>query len=188
MKDGQTISYKIADDAKSIRFECKSGLSRVFNLNAVHQKNLERACAVGFAQVRIVDAAAVGRADKEGNIIPEFERVQMKWDRMMRLIEHYESGTEEWNLKGTGRTARPKGPNFADIREALRRLGIVEEKISGLGEDKLKELAGSKRVAEKMLEIEKERLTDRADADGMLDELMEGEEEEDLNESELPQD
>lgn len=176
MKDNQSIKYTIAADFKSIRFERRGGVQRTFDLTRVHADNLARAVAVGFAQVRIIDAAAVGRADKEGRLIPEAERLQMKWDRMCRLIEHYESGSPEWNLR---QTQAPKATKLDDIRLALKRLGVPEEKIDGLDDAKLKELARGKRVAETLLEIERERLTVREDADGLLDELMSGREAED---------
>lgn len=181
MKDNQSIKYTISPDNLSITFERRGGLQRTFDLRSVHPDNLARAVAVGFAQVRIVDAAAVGRADKDGNIIPEAERLEMKWERMLRLIEHYESGSPEWNLKVR---AAQRTTKLDDIRQALSRLGVAADKIAVLADDKLRELAKGKRVAEQILEIERERLSDRTDADGLLDELIGGEEDEQGNEPE----
>lgn len=169
MKDGQVIGYKIADDLNSISFECRGGLSRTFDLRLVHEQNLKRAAAVGFAQVRIVDAAAVPRADADGNLIPEAERTQRKWQNMMRLVEHYESGTDQWNLR---QAAAPRQTNLADIRVALAKFGVEDAKIAGMDDEKLKHLAKSKAIALILLEMAQERVSGLADADELLEELM----------------
>lgn len=171
LKDGQQIRYEISADSRTVTFYRRGGM-RVFSIDKVHEDNQRRACAVGFAQVRITDAAAIGRADKDGRIIPEAERTEMKWARMMRLVEHYESGTAEWNLRSTPRAARLKGPSMEDIREALRQIGISEARIGGLDDERLKVLATGKTVAEKLLEIERERIVDSAGAEELLEELM----------------
>ena len=43
-------------------------------MDKVHAANIKRAAYVGFGQVRIVDAAAIGTTDAKGRVVPEIER------------------------------------------------------------------------------------------------------------------
>lgn len=70
--------------------------------NKIHASVMRRAAFAGLTQVRIVDAAAVPVARKDGSIIPKAERLVLKRQRMAALIAHLESGTEEWSRHGDG--------------------------------------------------------------------------------------
>ena len=69
--------------------------------------------AAGFEQ-RIGDAAALD-ADKFAD---KAEFVQAKKDAMQRLIDHYESGAADWNVRVA---ATPKGPDAGLILRGMMR-------------------------------------------------------------------
>lgn len=75
----------------------------------------DRAAVHGMVQ-RISDAAALSRTDKEGNIIPAAELAQAKYEAMIALRDHYESGTAEWSRVATA------GPKGGYLFEALCRV------------------------------------------------------------------
>ena len=102
MKDNQHVQPVIAEDYSSVTFKTRGHADIVLDMTKVHPDLIRRAAAVGFAQVRIVDAAAVGMTDDEGNIIPEDERIEMKYERMAALVAHYMTGTSEWSRRGEG--------------------------------------------------------------------------------------
>lgn len=66
--------------------------------------NRKRAEVHGWIQ-RIVDTAAIGVTDKDGNVIPRADRNRMKYHSMNEVITHYEGGGEEWSRKGGERVA-----------------------------------------------------------------------------------
>ncbi len=95
MKDNQHVRPVIDVEAGTVTFEVRGMDSLVLEWARLHPDVQMRAGLAGMAQVRIVDAAAVGVADDDGNIIPEAERIALKHQRMAALIEHYHSGTAE---------------------------------------------------------------------------------------------
>lgn len=103
MKTNQQVDPVIANDFLSVRFDINDGGAPLtLDMTKIHPDVIRRAACVGFAQVRIVDAAAIGAADKSGAIIPTAERLAMKRARMADLIAHYETGTAEWSRVKTG--------------------------------------------------------------------------------------
>lgn len=106
MKSNQQVEPIIADDFSSVTFKVEGHPDLVLDMNKLSPEIVRRAACVGMAQVRIVDAAAIGAADKAGNIIPKDERIAKKHAQMAALIAHYESGTTEWSRV---KTAGPKG-------------------------------------------------------------------------------
>ena len=151
------------------------------DINKVSETCRARAALVGFGQTRIADAAAVSRTDKEGNIIPETERLRRKHENMMRLVAHYESGTEDWELPRVGGGAR--GPSEADVLDAIKRATgvdgetmlarwIAKEKCERA--DALKALCGAASIKKALLEIAAERVRPAADADAALAALVAG--------------
>jgi len=138
VKDNQTVKPIVNMEAGTVTFEVKGHTPIILNMSKVHPDNVRRAGFVGMAQVRIVDAAAVGRADEAGNIIPEAQRTATKHARMLKLVEHYESGSPEWHVKGEGGFApsglimalcamQPKR-DPAEIREFVKGLSASEKK------------------------------------------------------------
>lgn len=101
----------------------------ILEMGKVAESIQKRAALVGMAQVRIVDAAAVERKDRDGNIRTEQEMLQIKYDRMSALIEHYHTGTEEWTVKASGSA----GPSKGITVEAISRMrGITYDEAATL--------------------------------------------------------
>lgn len=99
MKTNQQVGVAIADDFSAVTFTVKGFEAKpiVLEMAKLSDAVRTRAACVGMAQVRIVDAAAIGAADKDGNIIPAEKRLEMKHTRMAELVAHYMTGTEEWS-------------------------------------------------------------------------------------------
>ena len=138
MKVNQQVKPIINMESGTVTFEVKGHSPIVLHMDKVHPDNVRRAGFVGMAQVRIVDAAAIGRVDEAGNIIPEAQRTSTKHERMSKLVAHYESGSPEWNVKGEGGFApsgliialcamQPKR-DPAEIREFVKGLSAGEKK------------------------------------------------------------
>lgn len=98
MKPNQIVGYTIEGDI--ITFNVKGQTLLTLDVTKVHPDNQRRAMFGGLAQVRVVDMAAVDRADKDGNLLHEDVRTRMKWERMKRCIEHLESGAPVWRIGG----------------------------------------------------------------------------------------
>jgi len=117
MKDNQHVQPVIDLTGNSVTFKVKGHLDIILDMSRLHPDIIRQAAMVGMAQVRIVDAAAVGRADKDGLIIPEAERLAMKHERMAGLVEHYMTGTAEWSRRAAG-GASESGLLYRALREA----------------------------------------------------------------------
>lgn len=97
MKSNQQVGVDIAADFSAVTFTVKGFAPRTLIMANLSEAVRTRAACVGMAQVRVVDAAAIPAADKDGNIIPEATRLAMKDERIGALIDHYMTGTEEWS-------------------------------------------------------------------------------------------
>lgn len=103
------ITAKAADETfeliislpKSITFDVAGTGDVALDLEKVHGANMSRALVRGWYE-RFKDAAAVNRADGDGNIIPSSEHARIKYERMNDLAIHFESGAGEWSRKGDG--------------------------------------------------------------------------------------
>lgn len=113
MKENQTVKPIIADDFSAVSFEVRGLDTLTLTMSKLHPDIIRRAACVGMAQVRIVDAAAIPAARKDGTIIPADERTAMKHAAMARLIEHYETGTDKWSRVSEA------GPTGGYLFEAL---------------------------------------------------------------------
>lgn len=180
MKQNQHVEPVIADDFSTVTFRiADGGEPLVLEMSRLHPAIVQRAAAVGMAQVRIVDAAAIPMTRKDGSIIPESERLAMKRERMAALIEHYHSGTSEWSRVsegGGGRSitveavARVKGIDYATAEKWCET--FAAEKFGGDTKKALAFLREGKRVQDAMRAIRDERAgTPKIDADKALDEL-----------------
>lgn len=112
MKDNQMIRPVISADFKTITFEVKNHPDLVLEMGKLHTDVKARAACVGLAQVRVVDAAAIGRADSDGTIRTAAEMLALKYQKMSEIIEHLHTGTPEWNRKraaGAGTTKDVSG-------------------------------------------------------------------------------
>lgn len=106
----RVLVYEIRNDDGTMHSEIPFDLSRVY------QAHHGRATVHGWGQ-RLPDAAAIGLTDDDGNIIPKAERTAMKADKIGKLVDHYESGTQDWSRKGDG-----TGTRRSLVIEALARV------------------------------------------------------------------
>jgi len=118
MKDNQHVQPVIDLTAGTVTFKVKGHPDIVLDMAQLHPDITRQAAMVGMAQVRIVDAAAVGRTDKDGLIIPEAERIAQKYANMAGLVEHYMTGTSEWSRRATGGGTSEGGLLYRALREA----------------------------------------------------------------------
>lgn len=179
MKENQHVQPIIADDFSTVTFRTRGHPDLVLHMDKLHADIIRRAAAVGFAQVRIVDAAAVGLTDAEGNIIPEATRIAMKHENMAALIEHYETGTAEWSRVGSGgggksitieAIAAIKGMEYDQVEAEVA--DFAAKKYEGDTKKALAFLRTGARVAAKIEELRKARMpAPKVDADAALDEL-----------------
>jgi len=186
MKANQIVEPIISEDFSKVTFNVRGHESFVLEMDKLHPDVVKRAACVGMAQVRINDAAAIGRTDKEGRIIPEVDRTAMKYEAMKRLAYHYMTGTAEWAQRVAKGKAKGDG---GELNLILRALAAVQEldvesmrKIVASKAEKrgitirvyLNQIATSEAVRRKMDEL---RGPPAADADAMLAELSESDDE-----------
>ena len=179
MKENQHVKPVIDVVTGTVTFQVKGQDDLVLHFDRLHPDIVERAALVGMAQVRIVDAAAVGVADDEGNIIPEAQRIAMKYRNMAALIEHYETGTSEWSRVGTGgggksitveAIARVQNITYEEAEAQVE--AFAEKKYDGDTKKALAFLRGGARVSAAIEAIRKERMpAPKVDADKALEEL-----------------
>lgn len=180
MKDNQHVKPVINLETREVSFEVKGLPTLTLHMEKLHPSIVAQAAMVGMAQVRIVDAAAIGRTDKDGRIIPEAERIQAKWDAMQELIAHYETGTDEWSRRASGdgaaRTslaiealAEIKGVTVEKAREQLE--AYAQKNHMGDTKAALAYLAQGERMQKKILEIRTRRVQPKVDADAALGEI-----------------
>lgn len=188
-KDKVRIQPEINVAAGTVKFNIKGMDPLMLDLSKVHPEIVKRAALVGMAQVRIVDKAAIGMTDDEGNIIEEDERLEMKRSRMAELIEHYHSGTDQWNMAGTGQgsrsitieaIARIKDVSYDEAKAYVEKFASAKRKMPdgkemSFGGDTKKALAylrEGKQISEMIAQIRTERLpAAKVDADAALEEL-----------------
>lgn len=146
-----------------------------FDRNKAAAESRLRAETHGWIQ-RHVDAAAIGVTDANGNMIDKAVRSQMKYEAMRKVIEHYESGATEWNLKGGsggGRSlvieavARVMKTDYTGAEAMVQKR--AEAKFGGDVKKTLAKLRESRDVQAAILDISRERLPAAAvDADEEL--------------------
>lgn len=181
MKENQHVKPIIDLEANKVSFEVLGHSTLTLDLSKVHPDNVKRAALVGFAQVRVVDAAAVGMEDDEGNIIPAAERIAMKHARMKALIEHLESGTAEWSRRGTGDGSGARSITIeaiAQVKGWTYEVALAEvdkyaaAKFGGKRKDCLSHMRKAADVGVAILAIRAARMpTPKIDADNALAEL-----------------
>lgn len=178
MKANQVVSYEINTEDGTITFTVKGHSPLVMDMTKLHSDNINRAAFVGMAQVRIVDAAAVNRADKDGNLLDEAERTRIKYERMKKLVDHYESGSADWNVRVSQKAETDHSLTLRAMEQVLGRdragveAAIAQWTNSGHGSRGiiLEAWAARADVAEAIREYKAER-TANVDSDKMLAEL-----------------
>jgi len=130
LRDNQSVGYAIDPETETITFLVRGFPEWTLDVDKLSNAVQQKALYIGLAQVRIVDGAAVSKTDKNGTIIPEPERLAAKYKAMKRLCEHYETGTENWELERTGGGGGKRVIGLDVILEALSRaLKLTPEKI-----------------------------------------------------------
>lgn len=179
MKTNQHVQPIIADDFSTVTFKVKAHDDIILTMSKLHPSIIMKAAAVGMAQVRIVDRAAVPVADEFGKVIPEAERLELKYTRMASLVAHYETGSPEWAPTQTGgggksitleAIAQIKGVDYETAQAYVAE--YAKAKFDGDTKKTLAFLREGKAVQEKMAEIRAASLPKaKVDADAALDEL-----------------
>lgn len=149
-----------------LKFEVKDAGSVTLDLAKLSSEVIAYACAHGLKQ-RIADAAALSRGEDGKPATGEARLAAMK-----ELVEHYETGTTEWNRKRAGGGAGPS----ADLR--YLRIALLEiypersaEQINTWLEKRTKSERAAIMVSEKVKAIiDRERAADAAKVD--TDELF----------------
>lgn len=150
-----------------------------FDPSRAHASNRENAEFHGWKQ-RFVDAAAIEVTDKAGDVIPKETRNAMKFEAMRAIRDHYESGAESWTLRTAG-----GGVSTAITLEAIARVQRISVdaarskiekyatlKFEGDTRKALAHLRGDAKVAQAILDIQRERIADSGvDADALLREV-----------------
>lgn len=189
MKENQHVQPIIDVEGGIVTFKVKGHDDITLDWSKLSPEVQMRAGLAGMAQVRIVDRAAVGMTDDDGNILSEADRIAMKHSRMAELVEHYHTGTSEWNLAGTGgggrsitieAIGRVKGISYDEAKAEVEKFANLQRKMpngslmSYKGDTKkaLAFLRSGKAVSEAIAAIRAERTpAPKVDADAALAEL-----------------
>jgi hypothetical protein len=97
----------------------RDGRKQEFNPKRAAMENRSHAEQHGWEQ-RMADSGAI----EFEKISDKTARTNAKFDARQRLIDHYESGSESWNIKAT---ARATGPDVGLVIQALIALGKVAD-------------------------------------------------------------
>lgn len=173
-----TIAHKI--EGQLVKFSVKGAGELALDVAKVHVANRARAELHGFVQ-RISDAAAMARDSKTGASATP----QEKFEAMKRLVEHYQSGSEEWSparsVEGVGRP-RAENPQARLLKAALAIFNpqkdqeTIEKFVKGLGAAQITALVMSEQLKESV-ELAREQLAqeDRKLSEGVnAEELLSG--------------
>lgn len=178
MNENQMVKPVISDDGETVTFHiADGGEPLVLNIGQCHPAVVKRAAAVGMAQVRIVDAAAVS-AECDGRILTRAERMAAKRERMARLVEHYNAGSELWS---PARERGEGGPTAGAIIAAVAAVkgwdvARTEREVDAMAAARkierpamLRQLAKAPSIIKKMAELRAERAP--VDGDDLINEL-----------------
>jgi hypothetical protein len=177
-KSNSIVTHEVDAESGVITFHVLGVGALKFNPKIVARENRLRAERHGWIQ-RIVDAAAIGVTDSEGNVIPKDQRTRMKYHAMNEIITHYESGSPDWSRAGSGggqrsitieAIARVLDVEYEEATEYVQ--NHAEKKYGGDTKKALAQLRKGKRVMDAMEEIRRERTPEpKVDADAELEEL-----------------
>lgn len=175
-KSNSVITHSINAEEQIVTFLVRGCEPLTFDIKRVSDAVGERAMIHGFIQ-RISDAAAISRNPETGQpATPEDKR-----EAMARLVEWYESGTEEWSRRreagagpDTGITLQAMIDVFGGTAEAAR--GMIQSLADKRGitpNEARAVFASSREVAARIAQIKADRAArSGVDAQGLLDELQ----------------
>ena len=181
-KSNSIITHEMVG-TRSIDFKFRGVTIGQLRLDSMSPQNMERAMVHGMLQ-RVGDGGAVERTNPDGTIRTPSEMDSIKQARMIRLIEHYNSGSADWTI------ARAEGVQRDDTtlaKAAIMRVkgwddttfvrlttAFAEKQYGGDTKAAVKFLATGEAVLAMIATIKAERLGPAAvDAAAMLDELEE---------------
>lgn len=177
-RENATVSYTIREDLSGLDVHVAGVGDIAFDLNKVSEAVKTKACLFGFAQVRLVDAAAIPRDKETGRSATP----QEKYDAIKALVDHYHTGTEEWSRKSAGGGVKQDDGLIITAMCNVLTGGDVDKAnllVSKWGEThgldrraSLKAWADTEKVAEEMGRIRAQRA--KGDADAMVAEMMKG--------------
>lgn len=137
-KSNSVITTEISSDLMHITFKVKDAGELTLSLSKLNSAILDRARVHGLIQ-RISDAAAISRTAENGYHVSP----QAKLDAMRALVEHYESGTSEWNRK----RAEGAGAGYSNgLLAQVLKMAYPEKSAERIAEY-IKGLKASERVA-----------------------------------------
>lgn len=143
----------------------------VLDTTKINQVNRDRAVMHGFKQ-RIQDAAAISRDTETGQPASPAE----KYEAMKVLVDHYNSGTPEWNIARAAGSPRETG---GMLLEALAQLNPKKTRdelqtfIKGLNKTERDAVSTSKKVAPVIEAIRAKRAKATGiDGDALLDAIL----------------
>lgn len=179
---GKRANWTIAHEVQGtmIRWQVKGAGTLALDLSKCSEKVRERAAVHGMVQ-RVSDAAAMARNSKTGASASP----QEKFEAMQRLVEHYQSGTEEWSPQRSGGEGS-KGRGVDRDKELLamalgihavdKPAAVIAEFVKGLRKEQVAALLVSEQLKEAVAmareEMEKEAKAQSAGVDA--EELLKG--------------
>ena len=105
------------DTTGKITFTFDDGLpDAMFDVNKTHFDLCIHAMMKQFEN-RIKDTAAIPRKQPDGSTLNVTEA--MRRAKVVEMIDHLESGTDEWNLKSSGTRAPKQDPSILALAAAL---------------------------------------------------------------------
>jgi len=151
----------------------------VFDPNKASAANRARAMGFGWQQ-RLADAGAIESTDKDGNPIPAPQRADRRLARITALRDHYESGSDVWEVRARAEGGVDAGltilamirAGFAADVEAAN--GMIERGAAKRGIERaamLRVWAGADKIVAAVAAIKAERST--VDADDLAAECAE---------------
>lgn len=172
------ITTTVSDDLTYITFHVKDVGDLTLDMLKCDKKILDRARVHGFIQ-RVSDKAAIARNTDTGLPVSP----QEKFEAMRAMVDHFMSGTTEWNIKraeGAGRksggldgiaidaVAEATGKTPAEVRDIIKAGSEAKKVTPAVYLAALSNAAKVKPILERM----REEAAERAELDG--DELLEG--------------
>jgi hypothetical protein len=103
-KSNSVITTSVNEALTRIEFTVKDAGTLVLDLERLHRAILARATVHGMTQ-RISDAAAISRNPETGKPASAMDKLSA----MRALVDHYQSGTEEWSRKRSEPAAYTNG-------------------------------------------------------------------------------
>ena len=175
-KSNSVITHTVNVDEQIITFHVVGCEPLVFDVKKVSDAVGERAMLHGFIQ-RVSDAAALSRNPETGlPATPEDKR-----EAMARLVEWYESGTEEWARRREAGAGPDTGITLQAIMDVFKTdaagargmIASLAERRGITPNEARAVFAGSREVAARIAQLKADRAAKSGvDAQGLLDELQ----------------